>query len=765
MWPYRPNRLSELLDAREIDFLLGQGVLDALGSDVAVIELDDDGQPRALAQFARPATDAASTSSAGAPAAAGTAVRRHESPFCHFLRYGRVGGRLAFEGADEECTRCEARFGARAIERFHAGPQPAGSASAQRSGGAVESARCHIGLLDFAAPVRVRGRALAAVIAGRRVESDDDRTRIAKRVGKLGKLTRGEVRSIEEAGERAAPAIVPRDDRARELLLAEIPRIPRADAQLGETLEELASLLGTLSQGRYALARRSWEDAVIDDVVTEGVELPQRRAHVLRWVDGAVGRLERHLGCAHVAFFARLPEDLGKSEQPLRLLAQSGLPADERVKLRDDAPVLDLDPKSAIEPARSLEECVARGLDGASSLISALHPGPSCPIEWKDRLTRSVFVAGCKEAPGLEVVVAFGPPARERAGAEGRPALVTPEPEREDFGLLWRAARRVAERYLLGACESVRRSQSITLARFEEAERAKQPSGPIRPQRFDLRKLLDRAIESVAERAGSRRVSFDSQALPERVMVEADRTQIRRVVDGLFAYVVEIAMPDAGGTRPSVRLTMRRDRRMPRRWSIAVDVVGKFLTHDERRRLFAGGARRAADPTGDAAADGERERRDEPFTFRDAQQSLSWHRGRLQVESERVEALATPDAATPSWTGRTVFTIELPERPPRGGHRPASGDDTAAGDAAAGDAAAGDAARHEERDERARRRRRAPRRRPASERRTRESRPPSPAATAVGDPNVPARRASPDAPNAPSDAPSSAPASAPPDGQ
>ena len=474
MWPYRPRRLTELLEPDEISFLLGQGIVQLLRSDVTLVEPGADGTP---AKITLP--DAS--------------LAQHESPFCHFFRHGRVSNKIAFAGADAECESCELRYGARVLEAAARSVNDDSSVTAP----SLSSARCHMGLLDFAATVVVRGTPLASVLAGRRVESDDDRGRITKKVGKIGKLTRAEVRSIEESGGSAVASIRPQSDEARELLLQEVQKIPRADATLGETLERVAKLLAKLAEGKYALARREWEEGVLARIVAEGTELPQRRANILKWVDSAVARLQAELGSEFVALFARLPEDLGREEQPLRLLAQRGLASEERVQLRSADAMMELDARDIAAPAESLDECVERAMDARSALIGSLRPKEGCPDHWKSELTKSVFVAACREGPGLEFVVAFGAPGViPGATADGR----RPEARRGDFGFLWRSARRVSERYLLAASESVRRTAATKLARFEEAAEAKKPTGPLRPQRFDGRKLIDTAIEKTRER-------------------------------------------------------------------------------------------------------------------------------------------------------------------------------------------------------------------------------------------------------------------------
>ncbi|MCZ6795573.1 MAG: PocR ligand-binding domain-containing protein, partial [Planctomycetota bacterium] len=162
--------MTELIARQEIEYLLGFGTPRELRSALTLVEAGPEGLPTRIDP--------------------GPEYPPSESPFCAFLRHGKLEGKLAFAGANRECERCEARLANRAL-----------------TSGEISHSRCHLGLTDFAVPVVVRGRIVAAIVAGQCVEEDDQRKRITKTVGKIGKLTRGEVRSLEESGDRVAPAI------------------------------------------------------------------------------------------------------------------------------------------------------------------------------------------------------------------------------------------------------------------------------------------------------------------------------------------------------------------------------------------------------------------------------------------------------------------------------------------------------------------------------------------------------------------------------
>jgi ligand-binding sensor protein len=616
MWPFRPERLSQLLDIEEIRFHLGFGAPLELASAVTLVEPAEDG---ALARFDPEPGTAAS----------------HQSPFCSFFRHGRLSGKLAFDGANEECERCEERFARRALA--------AGD-------GAILDARCHMGLQDLAAPVVVLEKVIAVLIAGQRVDSEEQRAKIAKGTGKLGKLTRGEVRSLEEANAPVVAAIRPQEG-ARELLLEQIPRIPRLTPGFRERLALLAGRLSRLAASRFATARRSWEDALLERLLPEGDPVAGVSGELLAWLGAAATTLRRELGLEHLAVFARLPESFERDSEPLALVAESGLAAAGAVEPLLGAPLLGLEPERLPASGRSEAECVERSIHAVSSLISALLPGSRTPPQWKDRLTKCIFVPAVRLGPGLEAVFAFG------AASTGT------APRRDDFAFLWRAAKLLAGRYLLGAVEAARSRAALELGdarrKLDELKPKPKPKrGPISPQRFDLRKLLDECLAAFATRAAEQKVSIDSRGLAERLMLEADRPKLKAVFSRVLAHALESARPDPGGGQPSVLLSTRRRKRKAERGkpgaggngriAVVVDIAGRFLSAEEKRRLYDAPPGTPAEPASP------------PLTFREAQRFLHWHGGRLELESLRGNPMPEEPGG---WLGRQIFTVTIPLAP------------------------------------------------------------------------------------------------------
>jgi ligand-binding sensor protein len=617
MWPYRPVRLTEILDSSEVGALLSLGAPALLGSGVAALELGTDGEASRI----DPQLDV----SASQP-----------SPFCGFLRHGQSSGKAAFEGADAACERCEARFARRVLE----------SGKSELSG-----ARCHMGLQDLAAPVVIEGRVLAVLVAGQRVEVDEGRNRIAKAVGKLGKLTRAEVRSLEESSAPVEPTISVSDESARARLLQAIPSIPVLTPEFSLRLSQLAAAFASLVQGRMDAARRRWEDAAVEKLGLLEPWGAGERPPPRLWLYNAVSGLHRLIENDFVAVFAGRPES---DDRRLPLVVHSGLlPLGIAPPARGSS-ALELDIDELKTPDAGATDAVGEGLGAVSRLISAVHVPDGGSHEGKDKLTKSVFAPRLRVLEGHDVVVAFGAP---RSGLQ---------PRRDDLAFLWRASFLIAERYCLARIESLRRKASVRLGRFEAAEekrrieRERRRSRPIQPQRFDLRRLLDQCLGLVEGACKERSVRIDAHALPERLMLEADRPKLAAVFEFLLGFAVGTAKSSSDGDRPAIVLSVRREGREGRRLAVVVDVVGEYLSADERRKLFAAAPPQAGG--GDAPAPTDVPEPSRPvLTFREAQRLVSIHGGRLQLESTRGDAIPGTDGR---WSGRTVFTVMLWMRPP-----------------------------------------------------------------------------------------------------
>ena len=655
-WPYRPSRLSDLLAVDDVAGLLAQGIISKLGCLVTVFEPGQDAKkPRRIDPSGQP----------DAP---------RSCPVTHFLRYGKVNGKPAFDGADDEFRRHEARLAARVLD-----------ARNEPDGEGLFAARAPLGLWDFACRIVVRGVPLAAVIAGGRVRSEEDRPKIVKRIGKLGKLTQGEIRSLEAAGAPVVAPIRPHDESVRKQLLEEVERIPRVDNALTDGLPRFAEFLGRLAAGRLALSRLGWEEGVLNRLLPADAPLPTRRGGVWGWLQRCVRGLHEALGVEFVVAFGRPPEELGGEIGALRLLGQSGLPTSQKVDLRGARPALELDATrfgaGGVDPSERVENALAE----VSTLIGALRTTSDTPPGWKDVLTKSLFVAILDESPGSEVAFAFGP---AHGGIE---------PQREDLAFLWRCTRRISERYLLCASESSRRFSSGRLEQFEERERLRQvrKKSPLRPQRFDARRLLDRCLESAGDRAAQSGVTFDLKGLPERSMLEADRTKLGAALDAVIDCAIGNAVAAADGSRPSILVSLRRAKKVRDQIEFVFDVVGRFLSGSERRELFHDDTPHDDEPeaastdataAGDADAPttttndddgrdpgGEHEaheqdaaerddaaragKRSGPISLRTAQRYVSFHRGRLQIDSSRTGG----DSAAGEPLGRTLFAIRIPD--------------------------------------------------------------------------------------------------------
>ncbi len=625
MWPYRPGKLTELLGRDELSALLARGMTELLGSNLLLAEADGE-EAEVLCAIDEPTA----------------------SPFCSLLRHGEENGETAFAGADAACRSCEKRFAERALRELKK------EADAEPETG-LEShfrTRCHMGLQELAAPIIVESRVLAVLIAGRRLAAKDDRSRIQKRVGKLGKLTQAEKRSMEKAGNEAVAPIIPSSEESRARLNDEVSRIPLLGSDLEEELTRAAAMLSKMAQERVLAARQAWELGVLDSLALENTAIPFRRGPILNWLDSATARIRRTLGIEFLTVFGRLPESIGKTETSLQLLSQDGLPreGEEEVSLRSENAVMRLDLAQLAAGVDGAVEDSSQGLEAPSSLIGALQATPSSPAGWKDLLTKSCFIASPATGKGLELVFVFGPP-----GVDGKFA-----PAEEDCVLLLKAARSLCDRYLLASLESKRRE----LSRYEEKLKKVKPSGPLRLQRFDVRKLLDTCLGPMRELGSGRDITFGTDGLPERLMMEADRDKLKDVFDCILSRTLDLARPNPENDSPSIVVSIRRDKKIRGRLIFSFDVIGRFLNGRDRRGLFILPATKEAEEneTGKKSSG--------PISFKDAQQNISWHKGRLKVESERlgdgIGSKGDRDRGKgKSWPGRTVFAIEIPARPPR----------------------------------------------------------------------------------------------------
>ena len=522
MWPYRPGKLTELLGSDELSALLARGMTELLGSNLLLAEADGE-EAEVLCSIDEPTA----------------------SPFCSLLRHGEENGETAFAGADAACRSCEKRFAERALRELKK------EADAEPETG-LEShfrTRCHMGLQELAAPIIVESRVLAVLIAGRRLAAKDDRSRIQKRVGKLGKLTQAEKRSMEKAGNEVVAPIIPSSEESRARLNDEVSRIPLLGSDLEEELTRAAAMLSKMAQERVLAARQAWELGVLDSLALENTAIPFRRGPILNWLDSATARIRRTLGIEFLTVFGRLPESIGKTETSLQLLSQDGLPqeGEEEVSLRSENPVMRLDLEQLAAGVDGSVEDPSQGLEAPSSLIGALQATPSSPAGWKDLLTKSCFIASPATGKGLELVFVFGPP-----GVDGKFA-----PAEEDCVLLLKAARSLCDRYLLASLESKRRE----LSRYEEKLKKVKPSGPLRLQRFDVRKLLDTCLGPMRELGSGRDITFGTGGLPERLMMEADRDKLKDVFDCILSRTLDLARPNPENDSPSIVVSFGETRK------------------------------------------------------------------------------------------------------------------------------------------------------------------------------------------------------------
>lgn len=658
MWPIRAQRLTDLIPADELRLLLSRE--GASSSAVTFCEATADGE--VISVSADPRVE-----------------RDHPDPFCTFFRHGMVnarvnepsGGDAAFEGADAACARCEQKLARRFLSVAESREAAATGESARR--------RCHMGLTDSFVEIEVAGRIVGGLVAGRRVASEENRQRIRKSVGKLGKLTRAEKENFDAS---AHIVIRPHDDDARGRLVREIDSVPRCSDEFEAWLRQKAAFVTGLAEKRFEAFRRQQEDLVLEPALAWPDEIPRDPRRVLGDLAGQLSHLRLALGLSYLAFFARPLESLGDTNRPLALLAESGLdlPATECAMELDWSRI---PPPAGPPHAGTEKEDATRGQEAVSSLIGALRATAAAPDDLKGRLTKSLFLTPVAVGSSWHGAVAFG----VSAGAI--------EPTDADYRFLYRVGRLLVRRYY-SFCLAVERTvlgrrvadlEKKLRVFEEEREKEERKKKAIPPgQRFDLRKLLTECHEKLLPVAEAKTLPIESRELADRLVIVGERRRIRDVLLQILEMGIERSCSDREGQPLSpLRLTLKR---RGRNAEVAVEVIGRFLGTGEQRRLF----RRKKDPAGADGKDGpspdhrgsppaESERaagsegassapdKDSASSGRGAasgslravQDVVRDHRGRLQVRSERLHRFADDEHR---WMGKTVFVVELPLPPP-----------------------------------------------------------------------------------------------------
>jgi len=512
-----------------------------------------------------------------------------------------------------------------------------------------------MGLTDYQAPVVVGGNVVAGLIAGRRVESDDDRHRIRKVVGKLGKLTRAEAEKSDANDRR----IEPENEKARERLIQEISAIPLRSPEFEVKVVELAQILGRLAARQFESVRRVQEDALVERIDSPGENGPTSFADLRRESAAHLETIQAVLGVEYLAFFAATPWEIDSSGSRVPLIAESGIgTSTARRMLELDWSKIPSLPSGASDASGE----VSRAKGAVSATINAIHTTSDTPDGLKDRLTKCFFLVPVELGSGLRAALAFGP------------ALSEVRPDDRDCELLLRLARAVSRRYYVLANELERARLAAQVASEgsarKEAEAGRKEAEAGRKQLektegftfFDARKLLNHCLERVAPRAQQRGVELDTRGLLERLHFRGDRQEIGDVISRILTEGVERTLVDPQSSKSSpVRVFLKRSRT---RLFFGVESIGEWLQAHELRILFPKQVKRSkeVEATGGPgapaaavpAATGE-ERQPRPLTHEVT--ILRRHDGKLRVDSERLHRW---EGNPNRWLGKTTFSVDLP---------------------------------------------------------------------------------------------------------
>ena len=631
MWPFRPDCLSDVFTPDELDLLLH--VSGGLGTSAAFVEPTEGRDPVTYGR--KPGSE-----------------RAAPDPFCTFFRHGQVDGAVALRGADSACAACEAKL--------------AGRGFAERGEEDLEevaSRRCHMGLTDFRALVRVGGRVIGALVAGRVVTSDDDRPRIRKIVGKLGKLTRAEV----AGNEGMKPAIEPASEAARDRLIQEIESIPLVRPTFPDELAALAVQLGVLAGNHYRGQRLEREEVLLErarswdlgGALTIGSLAARGRA--------VVEELRDVLGLQFLAVFSPDSRRAG-NEATLALTLQAGLDVSTR-----SAP---LELRWGALPSRAKGSSPADfGREAVSKTIGALVLAAGVPPELKDRVTKSVFFYPVELPSGARGAVAFGAP-RSSVPADS-----------EDYDFLARVTVAFLMRYeALGLAvadhqlraQLERREERVgTLQREAADERARRKEVELKRNYsdFDLAKVVEAGVSRVEKKATERGVSIDGRAIGESLRFRGDRQPLVRALDEMLSFGVEKSyVSDSEGVAP-LRVYLKR---AVGKVTVGVEAVGEFMPHAERMGFLGlpvrepasskrGGPRghqppprasaEAADAIGVPPDDGPLRASPQADRLASVRRFARRHGGRFRLRSDR---LRRSEGDSGRWLATNALLLELP---------------------------------------------------------------------------------------------------------
>lgn len=542
MWPFRPNSLRDIFTGDELEMVLEMAT--RLGTSATLIERSGED----VATYGRNSRE----------------ERARPDPFCTFFRRGQTAAGLAFRGADSACAQCEAKLALRGFEDD--------TGLNESTPDAVGSRRCHMGLTDYRALVRVGGCVVGAVVAGRVVSSDDDRHRIRKIVGKLGKLTRAEAAGNEDA----KPSIEPVSEAARDELVREIESIPVVREGFPDELTAFAEQLGTLAGNHYRGRQLMREESVLEKARSWDLGGTFTAGAVAARARAALEALRHVLGLEFLALFAPDPRRTGGGVT-LALMAQAGLDVSTRpppLELRWDA-----------LPTRAEGTAAADfGRDAVSKTIRAVVATAGAPVGLKDKVTKSRFFYPVELGSGSRGALAFGAP------RSAIPAVA------EDYEFLARLSVTLLERYEALALLAEQRDLRAKLERREErvgtlqreasGERARRKEIELKRNysQFDIAKLLEARLREIDTTAVARGVSIDGRAIGERLSYRGDRQGVTRAIDEMLSVGVEQShVPGGSGSAAPLRVYIKRT---SSKFTIGVEAVGAFLSHAERMQLM-----------------------------------------------------------------------------------------------------------------------------------------------------------------------------------
>ena len=274
-WPFRPTRLSEIID-KDTLAVIEAGCVERLGRAMTIIDYDADDQ-RSLR------TDPINK-------------RQHFAPFCRLLR-----DESRISGGEAACEACDLDM-ARAILQ-HRIPAP------------YHEFYCHMGLLDAAHVVQVGRHPVAVLLAGQ-FQSPHGADFV--------------LHHIDEMESRQRRPIMLVDTQAKAELISLATQLTCAPADFRAQVAREAYHLQRLAEAEHQRIKTLWEHEFLDQLrAALRIKVPTDMGLIRQQTEQLLRQVQSFCRCKYLVLFANIQE----KATVLAPIAQVGLPANQQEQL------------------------------------------------------------------------------------------------------------------------------------------------------------------------------------------------------------------------------------------------------------------------------------------------------------------------------------------------------------------------------------------------------------------------------------------------